>query len=95
MSFNLEDYVPVDERLDEFWTRHPLGRVWTDQVLIDFDSGNVEFTCHLFTDRESDMPVATGFAHEVIGQGHINKTSAVENCETSAVGPQGSSSTRR
>jgi hypothetical protein len=86
MAFNLSDYVPVDERLDEFWKRHPEGRVWTDQVLIDFELGQVEFTCHLFTDRTSDLPVATGFAHEVFGSSLVNKTSAVENCETSAVG---------
>ena len=85
-GFNLDDYVPVDERLDEFWKRHPEGRVWTDQVMFDIETGNVEFTCHLFTDRESDMPVATGFAHEVVGSSPVNRSSAVENCETSAIG---------
>ena len=32
------------------------------------------------------MPIATGWAEEVRGSSNINKTSALENCETSAVG---------
>lgn len=31
-------------------------------------------------------PDATGLAQEVIGQGNVNRTSALENCETSAIG---------
>ena len=37
------------------------------------------------TDREG-MVVAVGHAHETRSGSHINKTSFVENCETSAVG---------
>jgi hypothetical protein len=33
-----------------------------------------------------DVPVATGHAEEVRGAGNVNRTSHVENCETSAVG---------
>jgi hypothetical protein len=31
-------------------------------------------------------PSATGYAEEVVGAGFVNKTSALENCETSAIG---------
>jgi hypothetical protein len=31
-------------------------------------------------------PVATGYAEEIVGAGFVNKTSALENCETSAIG---------
>jgi len=33
-----------------------------------------------------DTLIATGWAEEVRGQGNVNKTSHVENCETGAVG---------
>jgi hypothetical protein len=33
-----------------------------------------------------DVCVATGYAEEVRGAGNVNRTSHVENCETSAVG---------
>jgi len=33
-----------------------------------------------------DLCVATGYAEEVRGAGNVNRTSHVENCETSAVG---------
>jgi hypothetical protein len=36
--------------------------------------------------NEFEMPAATGWAEEVRGSSNINKTSALENCETSAVG---------
>ena len=36
-------------------------------------------------DKENRV-IATGTAWEVIGDGHINASSALENCETSAIG---------
>jgi len=33
-----------------------------------------------------ESPKATGYAMEKAGQGYVNKTSHVENCETSAIG---------
>ena len=33
-----------------------------------------------------EMLIATGYAEEVRGQGNVNRTSHVENCETSAIG---------
>ena len=36
--------------------------------------------------NEEGRTLATGFAEEVRGSTNINKTSALENCETSAIG---------
>jgi hypothetical protein len=41
------------------------------------------FKCELWLDNEI---IATGWAEEIRGQGNVNKTSHVENCETGAVG---------
>ena len=35
---------------------------------------------------DSDVIIATGYAEEIRSQSNINKTSAMENCETSAIG---------
>ena len=35
---------------------------------------------------EKDKVIATGIAYEVMGSSYINKTSFIENCETSAWG---------
>jgi hypothetical protein len=40
----------------------------------------------LFVTYEDHHPTTTGFAEEVRGSSMVNKTSALENCETSAVG---------
>jgi hypothetical protein len=39
----------------------------------------------VITDNQG-MIMGSGFAEEIRGQGNVNKTSAIENCETSAVG---------
>ena len=40
----------------------------------------------LYLNYEDLNPVATGYAEEIVGVGFVNKTSALENCETSAIG---------
>jgi hypothetical protein len=41
------------------------------------------FKCELWLEGEI---IATGWAEEIRGQGNVNKTSHLENCETGAVG---------
>jgi hypothetical protein len=81
MPFNLEDYEPVALRLDRWLTAHPNGRVITE--LVHYLSDVAVFKAELWLD---DVLIATGWAEEVRGQGNVNKTSHVENCETGAVG---------
>lgn len=84
MNFNLADYEPVEARLARFWADHPTGRVYT--VLESFADGQVVFLAQVFRDAADPLPTATGYAHEVVSQRGVNATSAVENCETSAIG---------
>lgn len=81
MGFNLDDYEPVAARLDRWLKDHPNGRVITD--LVHYLSDVAVFKAELWLDGEC---VATGWAEEVRGQGNVNRTSHVENCETGAVG---------
>jgi hypothetical protein len=80
-SFNLDDYEPVASRLDRFLKAHPDARVITD--LVHYLSDIAVFKCELWLEGEI---IATGWAEEIRGQGNVNKTSHLENCETGAVG---------
>jgi hypothetical protein len=81
MGFNLDDYEPVALRLDRWLSEHPNGRVITE--LVHYLADVAVFKAELWLD---DTLIATGWAEEVRGQGNVNKTSHVENCETGAVG---------
>ena len=86
--FNLADYETVDERLRRFWKDNPNARISTRLVRVDGEVGKTRWVtrAEVFTDASADEPTATGLAFEVDGQGMANQTSALENCETSAVG---------
>lgn len=81
MGFNPEDYEPVAARLDRWLKAHPEGRVITD--LVHYLPDTAVFKAELYI---ADILIATGWAEEVRGQGNVNRTSHIENCETSAVG---------
>jgi hypothetical protein len=81
VGFNLDDYEPVASRLDRFLKAHPDARVITD--LVHYLSDIAVFKAELWLDGEI---IATGWAEEIRGQGNVNKTSHLENCETGAVG---------
>jgi hypothetical protein len=85
-TFNLQDYETVEERLRRFHNDWPTGRVITD--LIEHDPSKGLWVCksYIFRNQEDIDPAATGLAFEIDGQGMANKTSALENAETSAIG---------
>jgi hypothetical protein len=90
-SFNLADYETVEERIKRFYQAHPDGRIVTNDYTSQFDreSGVWRVQAMVFessADQAADLVKATGFAFEVDGQSGANKTSALENCETSAIG---------
>ena len=88
MSFakGLENYEPVEERLARFWAAYPKGRVLTEIVLGVADDKEIVIRADVYTDREDLRPAATGFAQETKGSTPVNRTSWLENCETSAIG---------
>jgi len=85
-NFNLDNYIPVNERLGLFYKDFPNGRITTELIQHDIESGFVMFKASAFRDREDADPSSTGHAFEEKTQGYVNKTSYIENCETSAVG---------
>lgn len=83
-GFNLADYEPVEDRLQRFWADNPNGRVHTSQVEAPEKSWIVR--AEVYRKLSDEHPSATGLAQEVIGSSNVNRTSALENCETSAIG---------
>mgnify|MGYP003658814387 CR=1 FL=1 len=84
MSFNPAEYATVAERLVEFWKDCPRGRIMT---FMEVDDGTrVLMRGELYADIGDPVPTTTGWAEEVRGSSMVNKTSAVENCETSLCG---------
>lgn len=85
-NFDLESYAPVQERIAQFYKDHEGGSIRT--FLLPGTGPEVIFEARVYrTVEEAKAGVYTsGFAREIEGAGHVNKTSHVENCETSAVG---------
>jgi len=84
MAFDLSQYETVHERLDRFWKQYPNGRIHTD--LIAYSDTQYIFKAAIYKDAADAQPLATGFAEERVGSTFVNKTSAAENAETSAIG---------
>jgi hypothetical protein len=90
-NFNLADYETVEERIKRFYETHPDGRIVTHDYTSQFDreSGVWRVQAMVFessADQAANLVKATGFAFEIDGTMGANKTSALENCETSAIG---------
>ena len=84
MSFNLQDYTTVAERIKIFWELNPEGAITTD--LIDFENQRFIVKARLYRNAVDLRPFATGYAHEIVAERGVNRDFALENCETSAVG---------
>lgn len=84
MSFNINNYEPVENRLKKFWQEYPNGRIST--ILVEASETRFIVKAEVFKDFNDTIAVTTGLAYEIIGSGPVNRTSALENCETSAIG---------
>jgi hypothetical protein len=77
-------YVEVNERI-KFFRQEDEYKNWT--ISTEFTALDSEMcVCKAVIADTNQRVVATGHAHEERSASHINKTSYVENCETSAIG---------
>jgi hypothetical protein len=76
-----KEYFTVAERVSAFREKHPDLTIETEVVRWEGDDVVIKASI-----SDSGKLIATGLAHEVRGSTNINKTSHVENCETSAIG---------
>jgi hypothetical protein len=82
--FNLEDYETVEERLVKFWKDHPDGQIHTK--VLEHTASRFIVEASIYRTEADARPWTTGLAEETIQGRGVNATSALENCETSAIG---------
>ena len=84
MAFNLEDYETVESRLEKWWKDYPDGRIST-KIEQATDTRYI-VSAELFKTEADAKAFSTGLASESVSDRGVNSTSALENCETSAIG---------
>jgi hypothetical protein len=78
-------YETVSERLQKFREQHPAESGWSIVTeIVEINDEKVLIKAKILDDQ--GKVVGTGLAEEYRDESLINKTSAVENCETSAIG---------
>lgn len=82
-KLDLDNYITVQERIAMFYGEHPAGSLQSEII---FDDGKRVVMKSYAYRSPTDQTPAVGHAEEVRGAGPINKTNALENCETSSIG---------
>lgn len=87
VSIKGKQYVLVSDRVLYFNENYPNGSI-TTELLSAPDSSRVvvKATVHLLPNESTSERIFTGHSQTVVGEGMVNKTAALENAETSAVG---------
>jgi len=78
-------YTQVVHRMEALREHHGLDVGVSTQILID-DGTRVVVKAIIHTIDSPSVTLGTGHAEELRDVGLVNKTSAIENCETSAIG---------
>lgn len=80
-----KEYAEVNQRIKAFRMVYPTGAILTQ--MISNENGVCVFTATCgYYDDENLIVLGSGTAYEKESSSFINKTSYIENCETSAVG---------
>lgn len=90
-NFNLADYETVETRIAKFLAAYPDGRIVTENVTAptDRERGQWIVKAYVFeslAEQAASCPKSTGYAFETDGGAGANRTAALENAETSAIG---------
>lgn len=85
MDVRGKEYAEVNQRVRAFRMIWPQGYIRTEIVSNDGDVGKRTCVFRAVV-GVGDVILATGTAYENEGSSNINRTSYIENCETSAVG---------
>ena len=87
-QINLDNYEPVEERLQRFKNDFPEYRMKSVLEHIDGDLGKTRWIVNvtIWKHKDDAEPTANGYASEIDGAGMTQKAAALETCETSALG---------
>lgn len=86
MKVKDNDYAPVNQRIKAFRMVYPEGFIST--MIVSLENGQVIFRAEVgyYKEDGSKVVLGEGTAMEKESSSYINKTSYIENCETSAIG---------
>ena len=86
MDIKGKDYVVVPQRVKAFRKVYPTGFILTD--IVSHENGVVVMKARAgyYDENGNEKLLGSGQAFEKADSSYINKTSYIENCETSAVG---------
>ena len=82
--FDLSSYEPVENRIRSFYEKFENGRIITE--LVTHSEQQFIVKALVYRDANDTNPATTGYAEERVGSSPVNRNSALENCETSAIG---------
>lgn len=81
-----KEYAEVNQRIKAFRMVYPEGSIYTEMISNKDGVCVFKATVHANGDHITNNLLGTGHAYEKESSSFINKTSFIENCETSAVG---------
>ena len=86
-----KEYAEVNQRIKAFRQVYPTGTIVTEMASNETENSTNKVcvfraTCGYTDENGNYIVLGTGTAYEKEGSSFINKTSYIENCETSAVG---------
>lgn len=81
-----KEYAEVNQRIKAFRMVYPEGSIFTEMLSNENGVCIFRATVHADGDHVTNNLLGTGHAYEKESSTFINKTSYIENCETSAVG---------
>lgn len=80
-----KEYVPVPARVIYFNDTYPNGCIQSE--IVEYDKNSIVMKTKVFPDASDQSRFFTGHSHEINdGTSFINKTSMIENAETSSLG---------
>jgi hypothetical protein len=79
------EYKTVALRVSEFRKLYPINEGWAVLTEMQFENKDAVLMKAEIVDPQG-RTVAVGYSEELRGSSQINRTSALENCETSAIG---------
>lgn len=81
-----KNYAEVPQRVKAFRILYPQGFIITEMLSNENGVCVIKATAGYYAEDGSPLTLGTGMAYEKEGSSNINRTSYIENCETSAVG---------
>ena len=81
-KFDLNNYVDVATRIDEFYKSYPEGRILTELLNVGWQGKQTQFIVKAYL-YNGDTLLATGLAEESLGGAGANATSALETAAKS------------